>query len=345
MDIRTFTARNGTVLPFSVVGFGTAPLGDLFTKLDEKTCIQTVETAYHAGVTVFDTSPHYGNGLSEARVGSGLRHADRSKVIVSTKIGRVMDPWAKPAAARDDVISPGFAGGFPHAARFDYSRDGTLRSIEHSLLRMGLDHLDIVLIHDCDIWTHGETDAPIRFKEAMDGAYKALDDLRSQKVVGAIGVGINESSTATKFIKAGDFDVTMLAGRYSLLVQNALDEFFPVALEKKMGIMLAGVFNSGILATGAIPNAKYDYGNASPEIMDRVRKIEAVCGSHGVSIRQAALRFSMSHPAVVSVVLGGVKPEEVLSNVADAEVNVPVGLWSDLKSAGLLNPAAPTPTE
>jgi D-threo-aldose 1-dehydrogenase len=178
----------------------------------------------------------------------------------------------------------------------------------------------------------------------MDGAYKALDELRSQKVIGAIGVGINESSTATNFIRAGDFDVTMLAGRYSLLVQNALDEFLPLAMEMKMGIMLAGVFNSGILATGAIPNAKFDYGNASPEIMDRVRKIEAVCQSHGVSIRQAALRFSMSHPAIVSVVLGGVKPEEVLSNVADAGAKIPVGLWSDLKAAGLLNPAAPTPS-
>jgi D-threo-aldose 1-dehydrogenase len=344
MDIRNFTARNGSALAFSVVGFGTAPLGDLYTKLDETTSIATVNAAYQSGVTIFDTSPHYGNGLAEARVGSGLRHADRSKVMISTKVGRVMDPWTKPEAPRADVVSPGFAGGLPHRAHFDYSRDGTMRSIEQSLLRLGVDHLDIVLIHDCDIWTHGEAAAPVRFKEAMDGAYAALAELRSQKVVRAIGVGVNESATATRFVRAGDFDVTMLAGRYSLLAQDALDEFLPAALERKMGIMLAGVFNSGILATGAISGARFNYGVASPEIMDRVKGIDAVCRAHGVSLRQAALQFSMAHPAVVSVVLGGVTPEEVRANAADASFRVPSGLWSDLKSAGYLNPAAPTPT-
>lgn len=344
MEIRSFKTRNGSVLPFSVIGLGTAPLGDLFEKLDEKNCISTVEEAYAGGVTIFDTSPHYGNGLSEVRLGSGLRRADRSHVLISTKIGRVMDPMAKPDAQRDDVISPGFTGYFPHNPRFDYSYDGTMRSIEQSLLRMGLDRLDIVLIHDCDIWTHGEKNAPVRFKEAMDGAYRALDKLRSEKVVSAIGVGVNESTTATKLIKAGDFDVTMLAGRYSLLVQNALDEFLPLALEKKVGIMLAGVFNSGILATGAIPGARFDYTPASPEIMDRVKKIEAVCNAHGVSIRRAALQFSLSHPAVVSVVLGGVNPQEVRANIAEVAQSVPVGVWTDLKAQGLLNPAAPTPS-
>ena len=343
MEIRRFKARNGTELPFSVVGFGTAPLGDLYEKLDEKTAIETVESAYKGGVTIFDTSPHYGNGLAEARVGSGLRHTERDQVILSTKIGRVMDAFAPPVAQRADVISPGFAGGFPHRARFDYSRDGTMRSIEQSLLRMGTNRLDIVLIHDCDVWTHGEKDAPIRFKEAMDGAYRVLDDLRSQKVVGAIGVGINESVTATNFIRAGDFDVTMLAGRYSLLVQNALDAFMPLALEKNVGVMLAGVFNSGILATGAIAGARYDYGIAPSDIVQKVRKIEAVCQAHGTSIRRAALQFSMAHPAVVSVVLGGVKPDEVRANIVDASEKVPPALWSDLKAAGLLNPAAPTP--
>lgn len=344
MDIRRFNARNGAQLDFTVIGYGTAPLGDLYEKLDEKTAIATVEEAYADGVRIFDTSPHYGNGLAEVRMGCGLRRADRSKVLVSTKIGRVMDPMARPEAQRADVISPGFAGYFPHRARFDYSYDGTMRSIEHSLLRMGLDRLDIVLIHDCDIWTHGEQDAPARFKEAMDGAYKALDKLRTEKVIGAIGAGINESPTATKFMKAGDFDVMMLAGRYSLLVQNALDEFFPVALDKKIGVMLAGVFNSGILATGAIAGARYDYGIAPSDIAERVNKIESVCKAHGTTLRRTALQFSMSHPAVVSVVLGGVKPEEVRANIADASVKVPVALWADLKSQGLLNSAAPTPT-
>jgi D-threo-aldose 1-dehydrogenase len=332
-------------MDFSAVGLGTAPIGDLYAKLDEKTAIATVEQAVASGVRIFDTSPHYGNGLAEARLGSGLRHAARKDVLVSTKIGRIMNPMGRPAAEKKDVYSPGFAGGFPHVSRFDYSYDGAMRSIEHSLLRMGLDRLDIVLIHDCDVWTHGKDDVDRRFKEAMDGAYVALDKLRSEKVIGGIGVGINEADMCAKFARAGDFDVTMMAGRYSLLVQTGLDEFLPLAVEKKIGVMLAGVYNSGILAVGAVPGARFDYAPASPEIMERVRKIEAICTAHGTTIRKAALQFSMAHPAVVSVVLGGVTPEEVVANVADAAATVPAGVWSDLKAAGLLNAAAPTPTK
>lgn len=345
MDIRPFTSRNGTELAFSAIGLGTAPIGDLFEKLEEKAAVGTIEAAIHNGVTLLDTSPHYGNGLAEARLGEALRHTRaRPKIIVSTKVGRVMDPMSKPEVARSDVISPGFAGGFPHRAHFDYSYDGAMRSIEQSLLRMGLDRLDLVLIHDCDVWTHGPQEQPLAFKRAMDGAYKALDALRTQKVISGIGVGINEAPVATAFIREGDFDVVMLAGRYSLLVQNALDVFLPLALEKRIGVMLAGVFNSGILATGAVAGAKYDYSPASSEILEKVKKIEAVCTAYGTTIRRAALQFSMAHPAVVSVVLGGVKPEEIEMNIQDANHRVPVGLWDDLKAQGLLNVIAPTPT-
>ncbi len=341
MRTRQFKTRNGSELNFSAIGLGSAPMGDLFELLDEKTTIATVERAYECGVRVFDTSPHYGNGLSESRIGAGLRRAARDELVVSTKIGRLMDPFGKAPERNTDAYSPGFKGGFPHAPRFDYSYDGTMRSVEHSLLRMGLARLDVVLIHDCDVWTHGKADAPRRFKEAMDGAYKALDKLRSDKTVGAIGFGINEADTCVRFAKAGDFDVAMMAGRYSLLIQNGLEEFLPLAVEKKIGVMLAGVFNSGILATGAIADAKFEYAPAPPEIMDRVRKIEQICKSHGTTIRRAALQFAMAHPAVVSVVLGAVKPAEIEANVADADGAVPAGLWSDLKSAGLLDKSAP----
>jgi D-threo-aldose 1-dehydrogenase len=216
-----------------------------------------------------------------------------------------------------------------------------MRSIEHSLLRTGLGRIDIVLIHDCDVWTHGAADAPRRFKEAMDGAYKALDKLRSEKVVGAIGFGINEADTCVKFARAADFDVAMMAGRYSLLIQNGLAEFLPLALEKNIGVMLAGVFNSGILATGPVPGAKFEYAPAPQDVMDRVRKIEAICNGHGTTLRRAALHFAMGHPAVVSVVLGAVQPEEVEADVADAEATIPAALWADLKSAGMLDPAVP----
>ena len=342
MKTRNFKTRNGTDLTFSAIGLGTAPMGDLYELLDEKTAIATVEQAYQSGVRVFDTSPHYGNGLAESRIGAGLRRARRDELVVSTKIGRVMDPFGKPPERNKDAYSPGFVGCYPHAPHFDYSYDGTMRSVEHSLLRMGLSRLDVVLIHDCDVWTHGKADAGRRFKEAMDGAYKALEKLRSEKSVAAIGFGINEADTCVKFARAGDFDVAMMAGRYSLLIQNGLAEFLPLAVEKKIGVMLAGVFNSGILATGPIPSAKFEYAPAPAEIIDRVRKIEAICASHATSLRRAALQFAMAHPAVVSVVLGAVKPTEVEADAIDAEHKVPAQLWSDLKSAGLLDPAAPT---
>ena len=340
MDTRAFKTRNGTQLAFSVIGLGTVPIGEVYELIDEKTAIETVEQACASGIRLFDTSPHYGNGIAESRLGAGLRRAPRRDVIVSTKIGRVMDPFARPAPRNPDVISPGFVGGYAHAPHFDYSYDGTMRSVEQSLLRMGLSEIDILLIHDCDVWTHG-TEAGRRFKEAMEGAYRALDKLRSEKTVGAIGFGINEADTCVRFARAGDFDVAMMAGRYSLLIQNGLAEFLPLALEKKMGVMLAGVFNSGILATGAIPGAKFEYAPAPPEIMERVRRIEAICATHGTSIRRAALHFAMAHPAVVSVVLGAARPAEVAANAADVEHTVPAGLWRDLKSAGLLDPSVP----
>jgi D-threo-aldose 1-dehydrogenase len=342
METRRIKARNGEGLTFSVVGEGTGPLGDFYELLDEKTSIATIEQALASGVKVFDSSPHYGNGLAEARMGAGLRRAKRDEILVSTKIGRIMDPFTRPPKPRSDVVSPGFAGGHPHAPRFDYSYDGAMRSIEHSLLRMGLDRVDIVLIHDCDVWTHGKEEAPARFKEAMEGAYRALDKLRNEKVIKAIGFGINEADTCVKFAKAGDFDVAMMAGRYTLIDQTGLAEFLPLALEKNMGVMLAGVFNSGILATGSGAGAKFDYTAAPEAVVKKVKAIEEICAKHKVTLRQAAIQFALGHPAVVTVVLGAVKPEEVKSNVHDATVAIPASLWSDLKSAKLLDAAAPT---
>ena len=341
MKTRAFETRNGRSLSFTALGLGTAPLGEIYEVLDEQTSIATVKQAHAGGVRVFDTSPHYGNGIAESRLGAGLRGVERGDVIVSTKIGRVMDPFAQPKPRNKDVYSPGFAGGYGHAPRFDYSYDGTMRSVEQSLLRTGLSSIDILLIHDCDVWTHGD-EAGARFKEAMDGAYRALDKLRSEKTVAAIGFGINEADTCVKFARAGDFDVAMMAGRYSLLIQNGLAEFLPLALEKNIGVMLAGVFNSGILATGAVPGARFEYAAAPPGILEKVRRIEAICTTHGTSIRRAALQFALLHPAVVSVVLGAVKPAEVEANVADAGQPVASALWRDLKAAGLLDRSAPT---
>jgi D-threo-aldose 1-dehydrogenase len=340
LDSRKTTTRNGSDITFTSVGLGTGPLGELFGKLDEKTAIATVEAAYASGVRMFDSSPHYGNGLAEARLGAGLRGVPRDDIVVSTKIGRIMDPRGEKPKPVPGVVA--FAGGHPHAARFDYSYDGAMRSIEHSLLRLGMDRLDIVLIHDCDRWTHGD-DAPQRFKEAMDGAYVALDRLRAEKVVKGIGFGINEADTCAKFARAGDFDIGMMAGRHSLLDQSGLAEMLPLALERNIAILVAGVFNSGILATGSVAQAKFEYVDAPPAVLDKVRRLEILCAAHGVSLRQAAIQFAGMHPAVVSVVLGAVRPEEIEANVRDAEAAIPPALWSDMKAAGLLDPAAAIP--
>ena len=254
--------------------------------------------------------------------------------------------WISPTVfevkLRTDVVSPGFAGGLPHQARFDYSYDGAMRAFEQSLLRLGLDRIDILLIHDCDVWTHGP-DVDRRFGEAMDGAYRALARLREEGAVRAIGAGINEAEMCVRFAEAGDFDVMMMAGRYSLLQQQSLQTFLPLAQRKGIGIMLAGVFNSGILATGAVPGARYDYREAPPDVMDKVRRMEKVCAAHGVTIREAAMHFPLGHPAVSALVLGGVTPDEVRANVASFAVPIPTGLWSDLKTEGLIAPDVPTP--
>jgi D-threo-aldose 1-dehydrogenase len=332
-----------TGIPVTTLGLGSAPLGDLYEKLDDQVAIDTVTTALDGGITLIDTSPHYGNGLAEHRYGTALRRRKRDGVVVSTKVGRVMDSRSKPVAASGDVTSPGFAGGLPHKANFDYSYDGAMRSLEHSLLRLGTDRVEILLIHDVDVWTHGREGYEQRFREAMNGAYKALDQLRSEGTVKAIGVGINEADVCERFAKEGDFDTMLLAGRYSLLEQPAIESFLPLAAKKGIGVMLGGVFNSGILATGPIAGARYDYRPAPPEILERVRRIEAVCSSHGVKLADAALHFPLGHEAVASVVLGGVNPSEVKRNIDSLSRKVPAALWSDLKAEGLLAQSVPVP--
>ncbi|MDB5370455.1 MAG: pyridoxal 4-dehydrogenase [Roseomonas sp.] len=332
-----------TGLTVSAIGFGAAPLGDLYARLDDATAIAAAEAAARAGITLFDTSPHYGNGLAEHRCGTALRRVGREGVVLSTKVGRVMNPRLPPEAPVGGTTSPGFVGGLPHRAAFDYSYDGTLRSFEQSLLRLGTDRIDLLLIHDVDVWTHGAGAIEQRFREAMGGAYRALDRLRGEGAVKGIGLGVNEAEMCVRFAEAGDFDTMLLAGRYSLLEQPALEHFLPLAQRKGIGVMLGGVFNSGILATGAVPGARYNYAAPPPAIEEKVRRIEAVCAAHGVALAHAALRFPLGHPSVSSVVLGAVNPAEVEQNLAAMAAPVPAALWSDLKSAGLLAVEAPVP--
>ena len=331
-------------LKVTVIGFGAAPLGDLYSRLDDATAIATVEAAHQAGIRLFDTSPHYGNGLSEHRCGTALRRVPRESFVLSSKVGRTMEVRSTPGTgARTGVASPGFAGGLPHRSVFDYSFDGTLRSFEQSLLRLGVDRLDIALIHDVDVWTHGAEQIEARFREAMAGAYRALERLRSEGAVKAIGVGLNEANMCARFARAGDFDAMLLAGRYSLLEQPALAEFLPLACEKQIGVMLGGAFNSGILATGPVPGARYNYKPAPPDVIERVSMIAQVCAAHAVDLADAALRFPLGHPAVACVVLGAVSPGEVARNVASLKKPIPAALWGNLKAEGLLAADVPTP--
>ena len=323
-------------LAVSALGFGGAPLGDLYARLPEAQAIGTVLAALDAGETLLDTSPLYGHGLSEHRIGAALRQRPGHRVVISTKVGRVADPF-RPAGDYS-----GYTGGLPHEMRFDYSYDGTLRALEQSLLRLGCDRIDIALIHDVDFWTHGDA-VSLRIAEAMNGAVKALERLRAEGVISAYGIGVNEADKAEFFARETDMDCVMLAGRYSLLEQPALESFLPLAVQKNIGVMLGGVFNSGILATGTIEGARYNYKPASDGVLARVRRIETICKAHGVHIRQAALHFALAHPAVASVVLGAVSPEEIAAQMADLAATPPSALWRDLKSEGLLAANVPVP--
>jgi D-threo-aldose 1-dehydrogenase len=328
-----------TGLQVSVLGFGTAPLGDLYSRLDDATAIATIERALESGINLVDTSPLYGHGLSEHRCGTAIRRVRRRDLVLCTKVGRWMDP------RRGRGEASGFVGGQPHHAVVDYSYDGTMRSVEQSLLRLGTDRLDLLLIHDVDVWTHGIEAIEDRFREAMTGAYVALERLRAEGVVSGIGVGVNEAEMCVRFAQAGSFDTMLLAGRYSLLEQPALAEFLPLARKQGIAVMLGGVFNSGILATGVVPGAKYNYRDAPPDILTKVKEIERVCAAHGVGLPTAALQFALGHPAVASVVLGAQNPEEVTRNVASLSSKVPAALWSDLKTERLLDGQAPVPLQ
>ena len=323
-------------LHVSALGFGGAPLGDLYARIPERDAIDTVIAALDVGETLIDTSPLYGHGLSEHRIGAALRQRPDARVILSTKIGRVADPFQ---SAGD---FSGYCGGLPHQMKFDYSYDGTLRSIEQSLLRLGRDRIDIALIHDVDFWTHGDA-VSLRIAETMQGAVPALEKLRADGVIKAYGIGVNEADKAELFARETDMDCVMLAGRYSLLEQPALQSFLPLAFAKRIGVMLGGVFNSGILATGAVEGARYNYKPAPDNVLARVREMEKVCAAHGVALRQAALHFALAHPAVASVVLGAVHPDEIAAQLGDFKKIPPRALWQDLKNHHLLAADAPVP--
>jgi D-threo-aldose 1-dehydrogenase len=328
-----------TALSVTRFGFGTAPLAGFRTTIPEHDAIATVEAAYNAGVRLFDSSPYYGYGRAEMRMGAALRDRPRDDLVVSTKIGRWMTP-----VPRGQAIEGMRKGGLNFYPTFDYSYDGVHRSLEQSLLRLGMDRVDVVLVHDVDFWTTGDRMVlEDRFGEVMNGAYRALADLRSQGVIGAIGVGLNEADMSARFVRAGDFDCVLLAGRYTLLEQRSLDDFMPLCQQRGVGVVIGGPLNSGVLATGARQGAKYDYNDAPAWVLNRVARIEAVCARHDTPIAAAALQFPLAHPAVAAIIPGAVSQEEMQGNFALMRRSIPAALWDELRSLGLLDPRAPVP--
>jgi len=305
------TSRLGrTDLRVPTLGFGSAPIGDLYGSVPVAQAVETVQFALECGVNLIDTSPWYGAGLAETRVGFALRGMPREEYLISSKVGHLIDG----------------SGGF------DFSRDGVLRSIEGSLERLGVDSLDIVHLHDPD--DHE--------RSALEFAFPALNELRSQGMIGAIGAGVNQWQILERFAHQADFDCFLLAGRYTLLEQDSLC-LLDLCAEKNIAVLLGGVFNSGILATGARPGAKYNYEAAPGEILERVRRLEVIASSHHVSLKAVALQFALAHKAVVSLVVGAAQPHETEENLTALRETIPVQLWTDLRLEGLLQSDAPTP--
>ena len=308
------------------VGLGTAPLGGLFAEVADDDAHSVVAAAWAAGVRFFDTAPLYGYGLAEQRLGTVLRGCPRVEFALATKVGRLLRAGAPPEPGQH------FKGAPDVNPVFDFSYDGVLRSVEESLTRLGLDRVDVLHIHDPDD----------HFEEAVHGAYPALDRLRREGVIGAVGAGMNQAAMLARFAREADFDCFLLAGRYTLLDQVGLRELLPLCLDRGIAVIAAGVFNSGVLA-GPQPGATYDYSPAGADVLARARRLDDVCCRHGVPLKAAAIQFPFGHPAVVTVLVGCRSAAELEENLRMAEWDIPAAFWENLKAERLLAKDIPTP--
>ena len=324
--------RRGAVV--SRLGIGTSAFGALAAIGGEAVVADTMRAAKGAGLRYFDTAPFYGSGLAELRLGQGLRGASRDDMTISTKVGRLFH-------ADLSHRHEGASGERPFAMRFDYSYDGAMRSLEDSLVRLDTPRIDIALIHDVNRRWQGDM-LETRYKEAMGGAYRALAKLRDEGVIKAIGVGVNDWEILLRFAGDGDFDCFMLAGRYTLLDHTCVTRFMPECERRGIAVLAVAPYNSGILVTGARPGATFFYTEASAEVMERTRRIEAVCDRHGVPLPAAALQLAAFHPAVASVVVGMRDANDLTQNVAYFAQRIEADFWRELKHEGLLAQDAPT---
>ncbi|MDO0924641.1 aldo/keto reductase [Streptomyces sp. TG1A-8] len=310
------------------LGFGAAGIGNLYTPLSDEQAHEAVRAAWERGIRYFDTAPHYGLGLSERRLGAALRGHDRSRYTVSTKVGRLLEPVDGPAG---DDLANGFAVPATHRRVWDFSADGVRRGLEASLARLGLDRVDVVYLHDPD------DHAGQAFREG----YPALEELRAQGVVGAIGAGMNQTEMLTRFVRDTDVDVVLCAGRYTLLDQSAADELLPEAAARGVSVVIGGAFNSGLLADPA-PGSTYDYARAPRQLLERALRLKEVAGRHGVTLRAAALAFCSAHPAVTTVLAGARSAAEVHDCADQFATPVPAAFWQEARDLGLLPGAGPS---
>lgn len=325
------------------LAFGAASIGNLYRAMPDDHAHDVVARAWDAGIRYFDTAPHYGFGLSEKRLGAALADLDpEGTAIVSTKVGRLLDPRpnADLSAARQGFVTPE-----PYESVFDYSYDAVMRSYESSLKRLQRARIDILYVHDIGSFAHGD-DHPRRFAEFLNGGYRAMRELRDSGAVSAIGLGVNETAVCIEMLGAGEIDIIMLAGRYTLLEQEPLDDLLPLCAERGVQLVIAGPYNSGILAKGvrhggAIPN--FNYEPAPAPVVERVGAIEDVCAAHGVPLAAAALQFPLAHSQVASVVPGMGSPKQVDDALALMRHAIPAALWAELKDCGLIRPDAPVP--
>lgn len=325
-----------TELAIDALGFGCASLGNLYHAVSDEEASDILTTAWANGFRYFDTAPHYGQGLSERRVGDALRGS--SDYVLSTKVGRLLRP-AEYASERH-----GFISSMPFDIEYDYSYEGIMRSFEDSLQRLGLDRIDILYMHDIGPVTHGDEDDRL-FPIAMDGGYRAMDELRRSGRVSAIGLGVNEFEVCERALEYGDWDCFLLAGRYTLLEQMSLDTFLPKCIDRNCSIVIGGAYNSGILATGVSGKGpwNYDYGPAPEDVVKKVAAIESLCGEFDIPMAAAALQFPLAHPAVASVIPGIGKVSRIDQTLNLFATEIPDEFWTALSERGLIRDDAPTP--
>lgn len=325
-----------TSLFVSEIGFGGASIGNLYTPTTHQSSQEVMEKCWNLGIRYFDTAPEYGHGLSERRMGDALRDHQRDEFVLSTKVGDFL-------YARHDQLPPDnkFINKLPFHLRFDYSYDGVMRAFEDSLQRLGLNRVDILLVHDLDPVIHEQSIFAQHLKEYLDGGYKALDELRGAGVIQAVGLGVKKWEVCEEALKHGNYECFMLQGNYTLLEQPALDYFLGRCVKENMSIFLAGPYASGILATGAVKGAYFHHQEASDEILERVRLIQEICDAHHIPMQAAAIQFPLLHPAIASVVVGSASAASMQRNVEYSKISIPTALWDALKSANIIPQHAP----